>query len=291
MKRILILGASASMFLACGADDWGPDELGRGVSSREAKQLTTGKQLYDNYCVGCHGVEGDGNGPAARFLDPKPRDFRVGRIKFGSVEGGAAPRDEDYMHVLNIGLTGTAMPKFNLLADREKKAIIAYIKTFYPDWTEDPAGAPVSAGQNPFTEDRAEGIEAGRAAYYGLAKCWSCHPAYESRANIAKLYEEEGEEAPELRANLFESEVRDSNWGAAIKAPDFLEDRIKTGFEVESIARVVAAGVGGTAMPTWAGSLEPEQIWGLAYYVNDIALRRGTPEGREMKKRLLASDK
>lgn len=291
MKWIPITVASVSLLVGCATDDWGPDELGSGVSDSKQKTLATGQELYNNYCVGCHGEKGDGNGPAARFLDPKPRDFRVGRIKFAAVEGGAAPRDEDYLHVLDIGLTGTAMPQFNLLAPREKEALVEYVKTFYPDWGEDPPGAYVSAGQDPFTGDHAGALEAGRSAYYGIAKCWSCHPAYETREAIAKIYEDNEEEAPELRANLFESEVRDSNWGAPIKAPDFLYDRLKTGFEVKSIARVVAAGVGGTAMPTWAGSLEPEQIWGLAYYVNDIALRRGTAEGAEMKKRLLASEK
>lgn len=277
--------------IGCEADDWGPDELGHGQSNAEQKTLRTGKQLYTGYCAGCHGEKGDGNGPAAHFLEPKPRDFKVGRIKFAAVQGGEAPRDEDYMRILDHGLAGTAMPKFNLLAPHEKEAIIAYIKGFYPDWSEDPAGAPVTAGQDPFTDDKEGALEAGRNAYYGVAKCWSCHPAYETRERIVEIHTEQDLEAPGLRDNLYESEVRDSNWGAPIKAPDFLEDRIKTGFHVEPIARVVAAGVGGTAMPTWAGSLEPEQIWGIAYYVHEIALMRGTAEGRELKAKLLASDK
>ena len=121
---------------------------------------------------------------------------------------------------------------------------------------------------------RAGGIAAGKVAYYTVATCWSCHPAYESEADILQLFADAGLEPPSLRPNIREAETKESNWGAPIRAPDFLVDRIKTGFEVESVARVIASGVGGTAMPTWAGSLEQEQIWGIAYYVNDLALKR-----------------
>ena len=273
----LILLACCVGSTACEADNWGPERLAHGAISMKVEELVLGRRVYADYCAGCHGETGDGNGPAARFLNPKPRDFRVGRIKFASVEGGAAPRDEDYLRILDIGLSGTAMPRFNLLALEEKRAVVAYIKTFYPDWPEDPPGAPVTAGQDPWTEDRAGGIAAGKLAYYTVATCWSCHPAYESEDAIKKLYAEASLDPPSLRPNLHEPESKDSNWGAPIKAPDFLADRIKTGFDVESIARVIASGVGGTAMPTWAGSLEPEQIWGIAYYVNELALKRGAP--------------
>jgi hypothetical protein len=32
-----------------------------------------GKVFYDEFCLVCHGEKGDGKGPAARFLFPKPR--------------------------------------------------------------------------------------------------------------------------------------------------------------------------------------------------------------------------
>jgi len=44
-----------------------------------------------------------------------------------------------------------------------------------------------------------------------------------------------------------------------------------------------------TAMPTWAGALESDQLWGLAYYVRSIAILRGTPEGKALKDKLLAA--
>lgn len=37
--------------------------------------LAKGKATYDQYCAGCHGPSGKGDGPAAASLNPKPRNF------------------------------------------------------------------------------------------------------------------------------------------------------------------------------------------------------------------------
>jgi mono/diheme cytochrome c family protein len=34
-----------------------------------------GREIYGRYCSSCHGVHGDGNGPAAALLDTRPSDF------------------------------------------------------------------------------------------------------------------------------------------------------------------------------------------------------------------------
>ena len=59
------------------------------------------------------------------------------------------------------------------------------------------------------------------------------------------------------------------------------------GDDKESLVRVIAAGVGGTAMPSWGSSLTAKQLWGLAYYVESIAMMRGSPEAKTMRKSLL----
>lgn len=278
---VVLFGCSA-----CRGKEWTPDQLGRGQTSSVHEELELGREVYSSYCVGCHGETGDGQGPAARFLDPKPRDFRVGRIKFANVASGEAPRDEDYVRVISHGLSGTAMPSFALLPERERFAVTAYIKKFYAGWEEDGAGGAISAGKDPWVGDLQGALAEGAKTYHGLAKCWSCHPAYVSPAEVTKLTLASDLPAPDLRQNLYEPELKESQWGAPIRAPDFLVDRIKNGSSAEEVVRVIAAGVGGTAMPTWAGTLEPEQIWGLAHYVHSIAALRGTPPGRSLKANL-----
>ena len=94
--------------------------------------------------------------------------------------------------------------------------------------------------------------------------------------------------APELRAEAYQPLMTESQWGAPIRPPDFLVDRVKTGLQPETLAHVINAGVGGTAMPTWTGALQPSQVWGLAYYVRSLALKRGTAEGRALRDQLSA---
>jgi mono/diheme cytochrome c family protein len=271
---------------ACDNTDLGPERLGLGKTSLEANQLERGRRVYATYCVGCHGENGDGAGPAARFLDPKPRDFRLGRIKFAAVASGEAPRDEDYVRIISHGLSGTAMPNFDLLSAKDKAAVIAYVKTFYTGWKDDGPSAPITVGKDPFADDPKGGVEAGRRAYHGLAKCWSCHPAYVTASELAEINKAAGLPVPELRPNAYQSESKESQWGAPITPPDFLVDRVKTGLEIDTLAHVIGSGVGGTAMPTWAGSLDNDQIWGLAYYVRSLALERGTPESKQLRARL-----
>lgn len=287
MKRIL-LGCVVLVVSCSGGTDWNPAELGEGHTSQSLRQMQLGREIYATYCVGCHGEKGDGVGPAARFLSPKPRDLRLGRIKFAAVASGEAPRDEDYNRIISHGLSGTAMPSFALLGDRERLAVISYIKTFNPEWkTAEPGGA-LAIGKDPWSDDPQGGIAEGKKIYHGLAKCWTCHPAYETPSEILRINAESKLPAPELRPNLYVSELKESDWGAPILPPDFLFDRIKNGSEEPVLVQVIAAGVGGTAMPMWSGALDAKQLWGLAHYVHSLALLRATPEGKALQSHLLS---
>jgi mono/diheme cytochrome c family protein len=42
--------------------------------------LARGKEIYDAKCAVCHGVKGDGKGPAAASLQVKPADFTDGKM-------------------------------------------------------------------------------------------------------------------------------------------------------------------------------------------------------------------
>ncbi len=83
--------------------------------------------LFREHCVACHGVSGDGAGPASRLLSPYPRDFRLGKFKFKSTPIGKKPTRADLRRVLTAGLPGTSMPSFRLLRDEELEALVDYI--------------------------------------------------------------------------------------------------------------------------------------------------------------------
>lgn len=91
-------------------------------------QAGTNHGLYRRHCVHCHGINGDGRGPTARFLNPYPRDYRQAVFKFKSTYNPARPTDEDLHRVLINGVPGTAMPSFSLLPNSEVEALIEYVK-------------------------------------------------------------------------------------------------------------------------------------------------------------------
>ena len=270
---------------ACGTD-WEPDVLAHGKDSAELSILAKGRDTYATYCVSCHGEKGDGNGPGAKYLNPKPRDFNTCRVKFMSVPAGDLPRDTDLLTTITNGLHGTAMPSFRFVSREEREAVIEYLKTFCTEWARPGRAAPVPVGADIWAVAPKRGIAMGERVYHAYGRCWSCHPAYVERQKIADYLTSFDMPATEFRAELYESQIKDSDWGQKILPPDFLFHRIKTGLDVEALALVISAGVSGTAMPTWAGAMPPEQLWGIAHYLRDLALKRGTPAAVAMRKRL-----
>ena len=52
-------------------------------------QREAGKQLYSRYCAQCHGDKGDGEGYAAPHLQPRPRNFTLGKYKVRTTPNGS----------------------------------------------------------------------------------------------------------------------------------------------------------------------------------------------------------
>lgn len=78
--------------------------------------------LYRKHCAQCHGISGDGLGPAAALLAPYPRDFRRGTFKFKTSEAGAKPLHQDIVKTITVGIPGSSMPGFGTLNASEEFA-------------------------------------------------------------------------------------------------------------------------------------------------------------------------
>ena len=89
--------------------------------------LKHGRLLYAEHCQHCHGVSGDGAGPTAQYLNPRPRDYRLGIFKFTSTSTPSRARREDLAHIIEDGIPGTYMPSFKLLTPEESTAIVEYV--------------------------------------------------------------------------------------------------------------------------------------------------------------------
>lgn len=85
-----------------------PDLFRGYVFSADAR--SPGQRTYETYCVGCHGREGRGDGKAAGFLNPKPRNFVKGDYKFFHFsEPGPFPSDDSLILTIRNSLPGSSM--------------------------------------------------------------------------------------------------------------------------------------------------------------------------------------
>ena len=56
----------------------------------------------------------------------------------------------------------------------------------------------------------------------------------------------------------------------------------------KDLYRVIASGIGGTAMPQWQGSLPESDIWALVYYVHSLMeMRTHMPEAVAAREKLM----
>ncbi len=290
---LLALGAAAA---ACkGYRPQGfeaPVTLGGKVVPGEV--LSAGERAYTLYCRACHGDKGDGKGPAARGLRPPPRDFTIGMFKFAAVPGGALPNDEDLERIVRGGLHGTAMLAWDGIPDDELRDVLQYVKTFSPRWKEEEPGERIVPSPDAWKGREADGVARGKKLYHGLAQCLGCHPAFASKRFISQASKElTGNAVTDFREDMYGSMLTESDYGVKILPPDFTRSELRSirpDHRREDLYRVIAAGVGGTAMPTWQGSLPEEDLWALVHYVDSLVALRGTDGGRRLLEQNLAAD-
>lgn len=91
--------------------------------------LQHGRMLYMRHCTHCHGTAGDGQGPTAEYLVPRPRDYRHGIFKFTSTTAQEKVSRDDLHRVLRNGIPGTYMPSFvPMLSDEELGKVVEYVR-------------------------------------------------------------------------------------------------------------------------------------------------------------------
>jgi mono/diheme cytochrome c family protein len=271
-----------------------------------AETLNEGYEAYMHYCYACHGEKGDGHGPSAPGMRPPPRDFTTGDFKFAGVMAGELPNDEDLVALVRNGLDGTPMLPWDM-SDRERHATVQYIKTFSERWkNETPGEQVVPEGPDPWSGRQDEAITLGKKLYHlsgvemdpatqqmksVLAGCNTCHPSYLTRQELTALSQKVLTRDPDFREDMYRPALKESGYKAGDKnvgvlATDFLFHRIKNGTTPLALFRTIAAGIGGTAMPTWKGGVKDEDLWALAYYVKSLADMRDTPHGASLQKKL-----
>jgi DMSO reductase family type II enzyme heme b subunit len=277
--------------------------ISRAVTTMKEKVLSqrakmSSMEIYELRCAVCHGDKGAGDGPAAEFLAPRPRDFTRGLWKYKTSPGDLPPRDADIYGTIKSGLTGTSMPGWSsLLSDQQIRDLVTLLKQFDTSAT----WAPKDAKSEEFEKD-------GRYLKPNLRNITDEEPTQgqisysaESVAKGKEVFEENCRKCHGQagRGNITSGKLLDDDWGQRIWPRDLTKPWTWRATEASSqteqtapsdsrrdetirnIYQRVAIGIRGTPMPAHravdAGekdAITPEGRWHVANYV--YSLRAGT---------------
>lgn len=263
----------------------------------DSRKLLHGANVFQQRCVGCHGETGDGAGPAAEFLDPRPRDYRQGKFKFISTPRGGKPRRADLERIIRRGAKGTSMPAFPFMSEEDMDAVIDYVTalsyrgelelalisfandeleetaSFDPayvaevmtaidaNWqgAEDQVVVPVTV----MPKKTAETIASGAQIFLSNA-CVQCH----------------GKEGRGGRSLASDQQIPKDDWGHIAYAADLTSGTLHGGRRPIDLYRRIYAGINGSPMPAFGNTFaeNPEKIWHLVHFITHLS------EGGEIPK-------
>lgn len=225
--------------------------------------LARGRNLYGEHCAACHGTTGAGDGSAAIYLYPKPRNFTAGQFKLRSTASGM-PTDEDLYGVLTTGMPGSSMPAFSHLSEQSRRDLVGYVKRLSQaeedgrmvNWfKETPPGSSLPTPHKPeFTPELAA---AGKRVYQAQ-DCKRCH-------------------GPEGLGDGPEAGTLKDAWGGVLRPRSLARDPFLGGDSAEAIFLRTATGIGGTPMTAYPDSkISPADRWALAAYIRSLREQAGT---------------
>jgi mono/diheme cytochrome c family protein len=265
------------------------DEALRQALRLDGPMLAAGGRLYKEHCLNCHGLTGNGWGPAAFSTGfPKPRDFRRGLFKYISsapVLPGRKPRREDFLRLLREGAPGTGMLAYALLPAGDREALVSY--TVYLSARGEvefdalrallQAGGAADAldgGVVGFVRERTHTVLEEWARSDGEAAPAPVPPAggptEESIRRGYRLFTDPA--GPGACAGCHtdfgrKAPLRYDEWGTLVQPTDLTRGVYKGGGRPEDIYRRVREGIPGSGMPGAGRPGEDGACWDLVYFV------------------------
>jgi len=214
-----------------------------------------GKTIYTERCMGCHGEEGDGSGPAAERLNPPPRDFTSALYKIKTTGfDDFVPNDEDITRMIRDGMPGTAMPGWgDILSKQEIQDLVVYVKTFAGLEEEKPT---IQLDYGTQVVSSAESIARGKELFHESDRCSECHGALGKGDATKRLKGDAGERT----------------WPRNLTKPW----TFRGSNDPKDIFTRISVGIAGTEMPSFADpeskkKLSIEDRWNVANYVVSLA--------------------
>lgn len=264
------------------------------ITSQRAKMSS--EEIYRFRCAVCHGEDGAGDGPAAEFLYPRPRDFTQGLMKFKTAAGGLPPRDEDLFSIIKFGLTGTSMPGWSsVLTDTQIKGLIPVMKRLDISYT----WAPLDAADEAFDDEGHYLKSDFRVITDQEPTGGQISYSPESVSRGKEVFEENCKKChgAEGRGDLTSGEFLDDDWGYRTWPRDLTEpwswriteaqagnDERSRDETIRNIYTRLSVGIPGTPMPSHRSVSEEEEDsitledrWHVANYVWSLRTNASAP--------------
>jgi len=207
--------------------------------------MSAGKEIYDDYCATCHGINGKGNGPSADEMKTKPTDFTSGMYEFKSTPYGTLPTKEDIVSTLKLGIRTTAMIPQLQLSEKQMYEVAAYVLSFAPKGQI--TGKPITIPPKP--ELISKNINKGKKLFD--VNCVSCH-------------------GKNLKGDGPNSQKLVNYKGKPIHPANLTVVPLKRGNSPEWIYKIISNGIEGTPMISYYGIIKPEDIWDVVYYIDSV---------------------
>ncbi|MFI5456381.1 MAG: ethylbenzene dehydrogenase-related protein [Isosphaerales bacterium] len=248
----------------------------------------SGPQLYSRYCAACHGEDGDGNGLAARFLYPKPRNFREGQFRLLTTTNHV-PSDEDLMRVLERGMPGSAMFPFGHLPEGERRELVAQVRQRVRGGIEDRLRREAKQfGEQVDPNELAKTLSRGTQPGPRLAVPRDLPaPGADSVARGLALYRKtcvscHGETG---KGDGVQEQKDDS--GMPIRPRDFTRGIFKGGRGRDQLYARVMLGAPGTPMPDSSATLKPAEAGDLVNFILSLSDASTQERVEHQRRRLL----
>lgn len=189
--------------------------------------------MYLQHCAACHGVEGRGDGPAAKQLFPGPRDFTGSPFRFVPLAGSQDEVIAALERSIVQGVPHSGMPGFGgVLPDPVIAGLARYVHSLRPPQATMDTPKMQLGARPPTTSGL---VERGRQLYTQHG-CVSCHG-------------EEGHgDGPNSRTLL-------DAGGRPILPADLASGLYKSGRTPEDVMRTILQGVPGTPMVGYEAAL------------------------------------
>ncbi len=237
---------------------------------------------YQGFCAGCHGPTGRGDGPMARFLEPKPMNFRKAMFKLVRTVNGV-PSEKDLVATVQKGLPGSAMPAFGHMPPHmvrmAVRSVLNLARAGRAELLRSAASLPVEEAAKKAEAELVPGapvrlppldrtdfdLEKGKVLFE--RNCALCHGA-----------DGKGKDGLPFRDAV----------GLPIRPRNFTKGVFKGGADFEDLGTRIRAGIPYAAMPAFDRKAVPDaELWDLVAYVRSFVPEGGGevaagPDGRRI---------